>query len=213
MMHPPVVLAVGRNYPHLGGAPPPTYPVVFLKNPMTVIPSGDPIVIPQVCAAHGMVDFEAELAVQLGASIKDADAATARAAIARCMPANDVTCRWWEQHGSEGQLSRGKSFDSFCPLGQGIDASRINLDAPRRIISRLNGQIMQNACVTEMFRNVVELLVDLSRGVTLLPGTVLLTGTPYGIGMQQSPPRYLRDGDVIDIEIEGVGVVSNHVLG
>ena len=72
---------------------------------------------------------------------------------------------------------------------------------------------MQNACVTEMFLNVVELLVDLSRGVTLLPGTVLVTGTPYGIGMQQSPPRYLRDGDVVDIEIEGVGVVSNHVLG
>lgn len=213
MNPPPVVLAVGRNYPHPGGPPRPDHPVVFCKNPMAVISSGDPIVIPQVCATHGMVDFEAELAVELGVSVKDADVATARAAIARCMPANDVTCRWWEQYGSEGQLCRGKSFDSFCPIGPGVDAANISLDEPRRIVSRLNGHIMQDACISEMYRGVIDLIVDLSRGVTLMAGTILLTGTPYGIGLQQSPPRYLRAGDVIEVDIEGIGVVSNHVLG
>jgi 2-keto-4-pentenoate hydratase/2-oxohepta-3-ene-1,7-dioic acid hydratase in catechol pathway len=212
MNYPPSILAVGRNYQHPGGQPPPDHVVFFLKNPASLIGADEPIVIPQACRSYDMVDFEAELAIELGATIKDADAKAARGAIARCMPANDVTCRWWEQHGSEGQLARGKSFDTFCPVGQGVSTCDFDLEAPRRLISRLNGEVMQEVCITEMFMSVVELLVELSRGTSLLKGSMLLTGTPAGIGMQQSPPRYLQGGDVIEIEIEGVGSVVNPVV-
>ncbi len=209
---PPAILAVGRNYPHPGGPPPPDHVVFFLKNPASIIGDGTPIIIPEVCSQHGMqVDFEAELAVELAVDLKDASAAEVRAGIARYLPANDVTCRWWEQHGAEGQLARGKSFDTFCPLGDGAVATEIEPDRPRRLISRLNGEVMQDACVTTMFRTVEELLMELSRGATLLAGSVLLTGTPAGIGMSQDPPRFLRDGDIVEVELEGVGSIANPV--
>ncbi|HJO16505.1 MAG TPA: fumarylacetoacetate hydrolase family protein, partial [Phycisphaerales bacterium] len=97
MNYPPAILAVGRNYQHPGGPPPPDHVVFFLKNPASLIGTDEPIIIPKACRSHDMVDFEAELAIELGDTIKDADAKAARGAIARCMPANDVTCRWWEQ--------------------------------------------------------------------------------------------------------------------
>lgn len=217
---PPAVWAVGRNYAdhakEMGAAPPPAgavaRPMFFMKNPASVVGDGDPIVIPPICREPGpQVDYEGELAVVLGRELRDADRAAAEAAIGGYACANDVSARWWQKEGSGGQFSRGKSFDTFCPLS--TPASPAQVGDPQRLLlrTRLNGEIVQEASTAEMLVGVVDLLVELSRGMTLLAGTVLLTGTPAGVGTARTPPRYLRAGDHIEVEIERVGRVGNRV--
>jgi 2-keto-4-pentenoate hydratase/2-oxohepta-3-ene-1,7-dioic acid hydratase in catechol pathway len=126
--------------------------------------------------------------------------------------ANDVSARWWQKQGSGGQFCRGKSFDTFCPLGPRVTpASEVRDPQSLRLRTLLNGEEVQSASTGEMMFKIAFLIAELSRGTTLLPGTVILTGTPGGVGMARTPPRYLRPGDAVTIEIEGLGSITNRV--
>ncbi|MCH7961202.1 MAG: fumarylacetoacetate hydrolase family protein, partial [Planctomycetes bacterium] len=127
--------------------------------------------------------------------------------------ANDVSARWWQKKGSGGQFCRGKGFDTFCPLGPRlVTAETVGDPQTLRIICRLNGTVMQDESTARMIFPVATLIAELSRGTTLVPGTVILTGTPSGVGMARTPPVYLRAGDVVEVEIERIGVLRNPVV-
>ena len=144
--------------------------------------------------------------------IRDATPAQALDALLGVCCANDVSARWWQKEGAGGQFHRGKSFDTFCPLGPAVVPIVEVGDLQRlRITTRLNGEVMQDASTREMLFPAGELLAEISRGATLAPGTVILTGTPAGVGAARTPPRFLREGDVVEVEIERVGALRNRV--
>ncbi|MAT80819.1 MAG: 5-carboxymethyl-2-hydroxymuconate isomerase [Phycisphaerae bacterium] len=215
MNRPPLILCIGRNYEdharEMGGTPP-ERPTVFMKNPASVIEDGNDIIIPPICEQHGPeIDFEGELAVILGRDLRDATPTSAREAIRGYAAANDVTARWWQKKGSGGQWIRGKSFDTFCPIGNVIEASQVADPQQLQLTTTINGEIMQEGSTADMIFPVIDLLVELSRGMTLPGGTILMTGTPSGVGAGRTPPRFLDEGDTVVINIEGVGSVSNKV--
>ncbi len=214
------ILGIGRNYAEHAkeqAAAVPDRPMVFVKSPMSACLSGDPIVIPRVCQDRDQVDFEAELAVIIGrrpdgAPVRDVPRHQALDCILGYTCANDVSARWWQKEGSGGQFCRGKSFDTFCPLGpRVVPASRIHDPQSLRIICRVNGVTMQDAPTSEMIFPVDSLIADLSRGATLPPGTVILTGTPAGVGFARKPPVWLHAGDLVEVEITPIGVLRNAV--
>ena len=213
---PPAILGVGKNYAdhaaELGSAELPQHPVVFFKNPASVIPNGAPIQLPAVVRSDDLgVDYEGELAVILGADARDVPEAQAREVIAAVACANDVSQRWWQWQAGGGQWSRGKSFDSFCPLGESVPLTAIADLQNLPLTTRLNGEVVQQANTAQMLFSVARLIAELSRGTTLLAGTVILTGTPAGVGAGCTPPRFLRHGDVVEVEIGGVGLLRNPV--
>jgi len=214
---PPAILAVGRNYAaHAAemNSAVETRPLVFMKNPAAVIANGEPIVIPPICTEpHEQVDYEGELAVILGRDARDVAEEDALDHVVSYAIANDVSARWWQKHGSGGQFIRGKSFDTFCPLSEPVPAADVGDPQTLRLTTRLNGVVVQDASTADMIFPVATLIAELSRGMTLLAGTVLLTGTPSGVGAGQTPPRFLEDGDVVEIEIDGLGVLRNPVRG
>lgn len=215
------IIGIGRNYAEHAteqGADVPERPMVFTKNPGAACLDGDEIVIPPVCrdAATGgpeQVDFEAELAVIIGKAARDVSEADALEYVLGYCCANDVSARWWQKKGSGGQFCRGKSFDTFCPLGPRVvgvkDVGDVQALAVR---CRVNGELMQDGNTGQMIFPVAVLISELSRGMTLAPGTVILTGTPSGVGMARTPPVYLKDGDEVEVEVEGVGVLRNTVV-
>jgi len=125
--------------------------------------------------------------------------------------ANDVSARWWQKQGSGGQFCRGKSFDTFCPLSEPMPAAKVEDWKHLRLQTRLNGQLMQDAVAGQMFHGVPRIIATLSRGMTLLEGTIILTGSPSGVGSARNPPVFLKQGDVVEVEIAGVGRVRNPV--
>jgi 2-keto-4-pentenoate hydratase/2-oxohepta-3-ene-1,7-dioic acid hydratase in catechol pathway len=125
--------------------------------------------------------------------------------------ANDVSARWWQKSGSGGQFCRGKSFDTFCPLGDPMPAEKVADPGALRLQTRVNGHLMQDAVTGQMFHSVQRIIAALSRGTTLLEGTIILTGSPAGVGHARTPPVYLKQGDVVEVEIVGVGRVRNPV--
>ena len=213
--YPPAIFACGRNYAEhakemAGEAP--ERPVIFMKNPASVIGPGEAIIIPAICEEHGpQVDFEGELAVIIGRDCRDVDDAEALGRVAAYAAANDVSARWWQKLGSGGQFVRGKSFDTFCPLGEPAPAAQVGDPQALRLVTRLNGEVVQDAPTSAMIFPVARLIAELSRGMTLLAGTVILTGTPAGVGAARTPPRFLDDGDVVEVEIERIGVLRNPV--
>jgi 2-keto-4-pentenoate hydratase/2-oxohepta-3-ene-1,7-dioic acid hydratase in catechol pathway len=212
---PPAILAIGRNYAdhakEMGGSIEPN-PTVFMKNPASAIRDGDAIVVPAICREHGpQVDFEGELAIVIGDGCRDVSERDALRHVAGYAVANDVSARWWQKQGSGGQFCRGKSFDTFCPLGATVPAAQVGDPNDLRIRTRLNGETMQDSSTSLMLFSVPRIVAELSRGMTLLPGTVILTGTPAGVGAGRTPPRFLRDGDVIEVEIERIGTIRNPV--
>lgn len=213
---PPAIFAVGRNYAEhaveMKGEMP-ERPVIFMKNPASVIGPDESIRIPAICDEPcEQVDFEGELAIVIGRDGRDISMADALDAIAGYAIANDVSARWWQKEGSGGQWVRGKSFDTFCPLGPLVPREAIGDPQDLTLITRLNGDVMQQTSTSLMLFPVVPLVADLSRGMTLLQGTVILTGTPAGVGAARTPPRFLRDGDVVEVEISGLGVLRNPVI-
>ena len=214
MSLPPAIWCIGRNYDAHAremGDTPRERPTVFFKNPASVIGDGDSIVLPRICDEHGpQVDFEGELAVILGRDLRDAREDEVLDAVSYA-PANDVSARWWQREGSNGQWNRGKSFDTFCPIGTPVPASDVPDPQGLRLVSRCNGEVFQDASTSDMIFPVATLLAELSRGTTLLAGTVLMTGTPGGVGSGRTPPIWLKDGDVCEVEIEGVGLLTNPV--
>jgi len=158
------------------------------------------------------VDYEAELAVVIGKPAKDVDEAGALDVVLGYCCANDVSARWWQKKGSGGQFCRGKSFDTFCPLGpELIPGSRVSDPGSLGVRCRVNGEKMQEGNTGEMIFPVTRLIAELSSGTTLLPGTVILTGTPSGVGFARTPPVFLQDGDRVEIEIDQLGTLSNPV--
>lgn len=212
---PPAVIAIGKNYAdhaaEMGGKAPENL-VVFFKNPASVCGAHDDIVIPAICKEHGpQVDFEGELAVIIGEGCKDVPESRALQCVAGYAVANDVSARWWQREGSGGQFCRGKSFDTFCPLSDVAPAADVPDPQALRVVTRLNGEVMQDGHTSNMIHSVARAVADLSRGTTLVPGTVLLTGTPAGVGFGRNPKVFLKAGDVIEVEIPGVGKISNRV--
>ena len=202
------LLCLGRNYrahAEEGGAALPKAPLLFIKATSCVIGPDDPIVIPP--AAPDQVDFEAELAVVIGKPACRVSEADALDCVLGYTCANDVSAR--DCQVGDGQWARSKSFDTFGPLGPWIETE---LDPSNlRICGRLNGRTMQEANTSQMLFSVRCVISYLSRGMTLLPGTVLLTGTPAGVGFARKPPVWLKPGDSYEVEIEGIGTLRNPV--
>jgi 2-keto-4-pentenoate hydratase/2-oxohepta-3-ene-1,7-dioic acid hydratase in catechol pathway len=207
-IEPPNVLCVGQNYKaHVeeSGATLPKAPILFMKSTTSVIGPDEPIIIPTIAPAE--VDYEAELAVVIGRTARHVPAISALEYVLGYTCAHDVSARDCQLN--DGQWVRAKSFETFCPLGPWIET---NLDpANVRVQGRLNGQTMQDATTELMIFNIPFLISYLSHGMTLLPGTVLLTGTPAGVGFARTPPVHLKPGDVFEVEVEGIGILRNPV--
>lgn len=208
---PPNILAIGRNYrAHAAetGARLPESPLVFAKVTTSLCAPGAPIVLPH--SAPEQVDFEAELAVVVGRSARRVPVEAAREYVLGYTCANDVSARDCQKN--DKQWSRAKGFDTFCPLGPWLVTADALDPQDLLIRSRLNGVLMQDANTGEMIHSAFELVSYLSHQFTLLDGTVILTGTPAGVGFARTPPVFLRDGDIIEIEIEGIGTLRNPVV-
>ncbi len=215
------IIGIGRNYAdhasEMGGIVP-DRPMYFTKNPASACLSGDPIVIPPICrdpetGGPEQVDFEAELAVVIGTAATDETQANALSHVLGLCCANDVSARWWQKQGAGGQFNRGKSFDTFCPLGPKlIPMSEIGDPQQLDIACRVSGETMQTSSTSLMIFSIAYLIAELSKSTTLLPGTVILTGTPSGVGFGRDPQRFLKPGDTVEVEISGLGVLSNPVV-
>ncbi|MCD6577825.1 MAG: fumarylacetoacetate hydrolase family protein [Anaerolineaceae bacterium] len=194
------IIAVGRNYPEHAkehGKEIPDTPLIFLKPPSSIIGIGEKILLPP---QSNRVEYEAELAVVIGRSGRWIDIRKIEEFILGFTVANDITARDLQR--SDGQWTRAKGFDSFCPLGPWIET---DIDVSDVVITtRVNDEIRQMASTREMVFNVPQLVVYISSIMTLNPGDVILTGTPAGVGK-------LEEGDVIEIEIEGIGKLKNTV--
>jgi 2-keto-4-pentenoate hydratase/2-oxohepta-3-ene-1,7-dioic acid hydratase in catechol pathway len=205
------VIAVGLNYrQHASEAAVEVlpWPVTFAKFPSCLIGPGEPIRIP---AGLVTVDYEAELAVLIGKTARNVSLDDALDYIAGYTCLNDITDR--DTQSREGQWSRSKSFDTFGPVGpKVIRACEIPNPQALAIRATLNGQLVQDASTSQMIHSVAHLIAFLSHGMTLEPGDVIATGTPSGVGAFRDPPLYLKPGDQIEIEIEGIGVLSNPVV-
>ena len=209
-LDPPNIFAIGRNYAaHAAetGSAAPERPLVFMK-PTTALNHPDaPIVLP--ASAPEEVDFEAELAIVIGRTARRVDEASALRHVLGYTCANDVSARDCQRN--DKQWTRAKGFDTFCPLGPWIvTADEINPDQCA-IRSFVNAARMQESTTRHMIHSCARLVSYLSQQFTLLPGTVILTGTPEGVGMARTPPVFLRPGDRVEIEIEGIGRLSNPV--
>jgi 2-keto-4-pentenoate hydratase/2-oxohepta-3-ene-1,7-dioic acid hydratase in catechol pathway len=211
--NPSKIVCIGLNYrDHAieGGKAIPTEPVVFGKFTNTVIGHGSPIHLPRVSQK---VDYEAELVVVIGRRGRDIDPADAMQYVAGFTIGHDVSARDWQFRGEERQWIIGKTFDTFAPMGPHLvttDEAPDPNNMPIRL--RLNGETMQNSNTKEFIFPVPTLLAHLSKVMTFEPGDVIFTGTPPGVGSARKPPVYLKDGDVVEVEIEGLGVLRNPVV-
>jgi 2-keto-4-pentenoate hydratase/2-oxohepta-3-ene-1,7-dioic acid hydratase in catechol pathway len=212
-VYPGNILALGLNYRQHADETSVSYPeipILFLKATTSVIGHMSPILLPQAGPAN--VDYEAELAVIIGKKVKNVSRSEAMDSIWGYTCANDVSARDWQIEKQKKQWARGKSFDTFCPLGPYL-VTRDEIADPQnlRIRTVLNGKTVQDSNTHDMIFDIPAIISDLSKSMTLLPGTVILTGTPEGVGFTRQPPIYLQDGDVVTIEIEGIGQLTNPV--
>ncbi|HTQ30092.1 MAG TPA: fumarylacetoacetate hydrolase family protein [Opitutaceae bacterium] len=209
------LLCIGLNYrKHAAesGHKLPQYPVLFIKPTSAAQNPGDPIELPQKLAST-QVDYECELAVVIGRRCKNATRAHAIDFVLGYTCGNDVSARDWQRQGGGGQWSQGKSFDTFCPLGPVlVTPDEIPNPNALRLRTLLNGEVMQDWNTNDMIFDVPALIEFLSASKTLLPGTVILTGTPHGVGFARTPPVFLKPGDTVSIEIENIGTLTNPVV-
>lgn len=214
-LYPVAILCIGLNYRlHAGefGAELPRYPILFMKNPAAVAHPGDPILLPPSCQSPPQVDYEAELVVVIGRAAKDVAVERALEYVLGYTIGNDVSARRWQKEAGGGQWVRGKSFDTFCPLGPVlVTCDEIPDPQNLAITCRLNGVTMQEGNTRDMLFPVAELIAYLSSGTTLLPGTVIMTGTPAGVGFVRNPPVWLSDGDIVEITIDPIGTLVNPI--
>ena len=211
---PAAILCIGLNYKRHAAesnSPAPKFPVLFVKNPGALQNPGEPILIPTHLPSNE-VDYECELAVVIGRNVKTCSKADALNYVLGYTCANDVSARDWQRKFGGGQWCRGKSFDTFAPLGPCL-VTRDEIPNPNALHIRtiLNGETVQDWNTNDMIFDVPTLIEFLSGSTTLLPGTVILTGTPHGVGMASKPPRWLKPGDSVTIEIEKIGRLTNPV--
>ena len=214
-LEPRALVCIGLNFRQHAAetnAPLPKVPVVFFKNPAAVQNPGDAIELPRWLAS-GPVDYECELAVVIGRRCKNVSRADALDYVLGYTCGNDVSARDWQKEGGGSQWCRGKSFDTFCPLGPVlVTPEEIPNPNALRISTKVNGETLQDCSTADMIFDVPALIEFLSGSTTLLPGTVILTGTPHGVGMARTPPRWLQPGDTVAVEIEKIGVLTNPVV-
>ena len=211
---PSSILCIGLNYRRHAeecNAKIPEFPVLFMKGPNTLQNPGDPIILPTHLASDA-VDYECELAVIIGKTCKNVSRENVLDYVLGYTCANDVSARDWQLRKGGGQWCRGKTFDTFCPLGPAlVTADEIPNPNALRIRTILNDDTLQDWNTDDMIFDVPALIAFLSASTTLLPGTVILTGTPHGVGQAMKPPRFLKAGDTISIDIEGIGRLTNPV--
>jgi 2-keto-4-pentenoate hydratase/2-oxohepta-3-ene-1,7-dioic acid hydratase in catechol pathway len=213
-IEPACIVAVGLNYAkHAaeGGKPPPIRPMWFMKLPGALQHPDEPIFLPAKQPTT-KADYEAELAIVIGRKARNVTQAQAYDYILGYTCANDVSARDWQRDFGGGQFCHAKSFDSFCPLGP-VLVTPDSLPNPNalRIKSILNGNVMQDSSTADMIFDVPTLIEFLTADKTLPAGTVILTGTPEGVGFARTPPVWLKSGDTISVEIEQIGVLTNTV--
>jgi 2-keto-4-pentenoate hydratase/2-oxohepta-3-ene-1,7-dioic acid hydratase in catechol pathway len=215
-LHPPIarpgkIVAIGLNYVDHAeetGQPIPEVPVVFGKYPNTIIGPGAPIRIPPIAE---QIDYEAELAVIIGRRARNVPESEALEYVFGYTNSNDVSARDL-QFSEGGQWTRSKSIDTFCPIGPYV-ATRDEVPDPHNLYIRaiLNGEVVQDGHTSRMIFSVAEIVSFLSQGMTLEPGDIIITGTPPGVGMAREPQLWMKPGDEVSIEIEGLGTLTNPV--
>mgnify|MGYP006276464883 CR=1 FL=1 len=216
-IEPRAILCIGVNYRRHAaefGSAIPARPVLFMKSPGAVQDPQAPIELPTALASEA-VDYEGELAVVIGRRCKNVGVDEALSAVLGYCCANDVSARDWQKRPElgGGQWCRGKSFDTFAPLGPCLTtAAAIPDPQALELSTSVSGELRQQASTADMIFSVAELIAFLSGSTTLLPGSVILTGTPSGVGMGSDPPRWLKPGDRVEITIEGIGTLSNPVV-
>ena len=205
------IICVGLNYRDHAeeqGTALPEAPLLFAKWQNTLVGPGDPIVIPPVVTK---CDYEAELGVVLGATVRNVSKENALEAVAGYVVANDVSAR--DLQFADGQWTRGKSPDTFCPVGPLVPAAEVPDPHALRIRAILNGETMQDSTTANLIFGIDEVISYASQTSTLEEGDLILTGTPAGVGVFRDPQRLLQPGDEITIEIDGVGTLTNPVTG
>lgn len=207
---PQKVICVGANYAdhaRESGMEPPPQPIIFNKFPTTVRADGDPITLPKLSKT---VDYEAELVVVIGRGGRYIPASEALEHVGGYCCGNDVSARDWQKGVPGGQWLLGKTFDGFAPFGPAIITADEIPDPGRLAIQlRLNGQVMQDSNTDQLIFPVAELIEHLSSVFTLTAGDILFTGTPSGVGAARKPPVWLKPGDVVEVEIDTVGLLRN----
>jgi 2-keto-4-pentenoate hydratase/2-oxohepta-3-ene-1,7-dioic acid hydratase in catechol pathway len=214
-VEPPSIFCIGLNYRRHAeetGAKIPERPILFMKSPAALQHPGDPIEIPTHLASRE-VDYECELAIVIGKKCKNATRANALNHVLGYTCANDVSARDWQIKWGGSQWCRGKTFDTFAPLGPCL-VTPDEIPDPHTLGIRtlLNGEVVQDWNTNDMIFDVPAIIEFLSGSTTLLPGSVILTGTPHGVGMASTPPRWLKPGDSVSIEIDGIGKLTNPVI-
>jgi 2-keto-4-pentenoate hydratase/2-oxohepta-3-ene-1,7-dioic acid hydratase in catechol pathway len=207
---PSKIVCVGLNYRDHAeeqGTELPKAPLLFAKWPNTLIGPGEPIVIPEEAKE---VDYEAELGVVIGRRTRRVSEREALDAVRGYVCVNDVSAR--DLQFSDGQWTRGKSPDTFCPVGPRL-VPREEIDDPQALAIRctVNGQLLQDSSTAQMIFSVAEIIAYVSRVITLEPGDLIATGTPAGVGVFRDPKVLLKDGDEVTVEVEGLGALTNPV--
>jgi len=215
---PPIVplniLAIGLNYEKHAqetGIRRPDIPIMFIKSTNSLCGPGEAIVLPAVGADQ--VDYEAELGVVIGKMGKNIPVEKAMDYVLGYTCANDVSARDWQIHKQKTQWARGKSFDTFCPIGPWL-ITRDEVPDPHNlwIKSEINGKVYQDSNTSDMIFKIPTIISNLSQSLTLYPGTLILTGTPNGVGFTRIPSVFLKPGDLVTITIDRVGRLSNPVI-
>jgi 2-keto-4-pentenoate hydratase/2-oxohepta-3-ene-1,7-dioic acid hydratase in catechol pathway len=205
------VICVGLNYrghAEEQHAAIPERPLLFAKWATALTGPGDPIVLPRISSS---IDHEAELGVVLGARVKGVSVDDALEAVRGYLCANDVTARDLQR--ADGQFTRSKSLDTFCPVGELVPAAEVPDPQALRIRCLVNGAVRQDSTTADMIFSVAELIAFASEAITLEPGDLILTGTPAGVGFFRDPPVFLADGDEVTVQIDGIGTLTNPVRG
>jgi 2-keto-4-pentenoate hydratase/2-oxohepta-3-ene-1,7-dioic acid hydratase in catechol pathway len=204
------IVCVGLNYRDHAeeqGAELPEEPLLFAKWPNTLIGPGDPIVIPPLVTR---CDYEAELGVVIGERVTRVSKENALEAVRGYVCANDVSAR--DLQFKDGQWSRGKSVDTFCPVGPLVPAVEVGDPHALRIRAIVSGEVLQDSTTANLIFGVDEIISHASQTITFEPGDLILTGTPAGVGVFRDPPRFLQPGDEVTIEIERLGALTNPVI-
>jgi 2-keto-4-pentenoate hydratase/2-oxohepta-3-ene-1,7-dioic acid hydratase in catechol pathway len=207
---PQKIVCIGLNYRDHAeeqGTELPAAPLLFAKWPNTLIGPGAPIVIPPITK---QVDYEAELGVLIGERVRGASAENALEAVAGFLCLNDVSAR--DLQFTDGQWVRGKSLDTFCPVGpEFVPAADVPDPQALAIRAVVNGEVLQDSHTSNMIFSVAEIVAHVSRAITLEPGDLIATGTPAGVGAFRDPPVWLEPGDEVTIEIDQLGALMNPV--
>jgi 2-keto-4-pentenoate hydratase/2-oxohepta-3-ene-1,7-dioic acid hydratase in catechol pathway len=185
----------------------PSVPIIFSKVPECVVGPTDVIVIP--AAVSTAIDYEAELAVVIGKGGKGIRKEDALSHVWGYTVVNDVTSRDWQNRHLQWHM--GKSFDTFCPMGPWLVSADVCDGTRTHVRCWVNGEERQNASTTDLIFDIPTLIETLSAGITLYPGDIIATGTPVGVGIGFTPPKYLQAGDVVKVEIDGIGAIENPV--